>query len=249
MICRTDFRARRMSSGPTDDKLYSEQEVASILRRSARLQRESEATETSGLTLAELKHIAAEVGIDPAHVEAASRDIRSGAREDGEAARSLFLPLTSEDSYVVRGEIGDGQWEDVADDIRSLYGGFGTVGQVGSQLNWTHTRFPEPSIQVSVASRSGRTKVRAQSDYSNLMAFFMPAMFASSAIVAAVTIETLGLPTAAVIVAIGLWLTIYWMVVRAIVSGLNKKERRRAGAHGTDRADAAADGSFNTRSR
>jgi hypothetical protein len=218
-----------MTSQPADDRLYSEQEVAAILRRSAKLQRESEATETSGLTLTELKHIATEVGIDPAHVEAACADVRRGVREDSEAAAgSLFLPLTSEDSHVVRGEIGDGQWEDVADDIRSLYGGFGTVGQVGSQLSWTHARFPEPSIQVSVASRAGRTKVHAQTDYSNLMAFFMPGMFATSAIVAAVTIETLGLPTAAVIVAIGLWLTVYWTGARAILTSLNKKEHRRA---------------------
>ena len=52
-----------MSNRPADDRLYSEQEVAAILRRSAKLQRESESTETSGLTLAELKHIASEVGI------------------------------------------------------------------------------------------------------------------------------------------------------------------------------------------
>ncbi len=217
-----------MSRLPADDRLYSEHEVADIIRRSAKRQRESETTETSGLSLSELKHIASEVGIDPVHVEAACADIERGVREDGETARSLFLPLTSEDSHVVRGEITDRQWEDVADEIRSLYGGFGTVGQVGKQLNWTHAGFPEPSIQVSVGSRSGRTKIHAQTDYSNLMAFFMPGMFASSAIVAAVTIETLGLPAAAVIVAIGLWLTVYWTCARAILTRLNRKERRRA---------------------
>ncbi len=116
----------------------------------------------------------------------------------------------------------------MANEIRRLYGAFGTVGQVGQQLNWTHARFPEPSIQVSVASRSGRTKVHAQSDYSNLMAFFMPVMFASSAIVAAITIESLGLPTGLVIFSLGLWLTIYWMVVRSILTRQNRKEKRRA---------------------
>ena len=225
-----------MARYPDDERLYSEHEVAAILRRSAKLQAEGDASNTTGLTLSELKHIATEVGIDPTHVEAACLDIESGIKDDGEKASSLFLPLTSEDSHVVKGEIGGDQWEDISNEIGRLYGAFGSVGQVGNQLNWTHNRFPEPSIQVSVASRAGRTKVHAQSDYSNLLAFFMPAMFASSAVVAALTIESMGLPTGAVIVAIGLWLTIYWTVVRMILTRLNRKERRRARKL-TDRID------------
>jgi hypothetical protein len=214
--------------GLSNERLYSEQEVAAILRRSAKLQADRSSAEATGLTLSELKHIAGEVGIDPVHVEAACLDIERGVPEDGGRASSLFLPLKTEDSYVLSGGVGEEQWEDVANEIRRLYGAFGTVGQVGQQLNWTHTRFPEPSIQVSVASRSGRTKVHAQSDYSNLMAFFMPVMFGSSAIVAAITIESLGLPTGLVILSLGLWLTIYWMVVRSILTTQNRKERRRS---------------------
>ncbi len=218
------------------ERLYSEDEIASILKRSARLQAEGEVESTAGLTLSELKHIASEVGIDPALVESATRDLERGLREDGEKASSLFLPLKSRESHLVRGEVRATRWEDVLAEIRALYGEFGSVGQVGNQLNWVHSKFPEPDIQVSVASRNGRTKVSASSDYSNLLAFFMPGMFASSAVVAALTIEGLGLTGGAVALALGLWLTVYWLAARAILARLNRKEKRRARAL-TDRLE------------
>jgi hypothetical protein len=217
-----------MTGHPDDERLYSEEEIASILRRSAKLQTETDTSGTTGLTLRELKHIASEVGIDPAHVEAASLDVERGVTEAGGSTGSFTLPLTSRETHLVKGEIGTDGWEKVVGEIRSLYGDFGTVGQVGNQLNWSRTGFPAPEKQVTVTSRDGRTRVSAHSDFSNLLAFFFPGMFASSAIVAALMIEGLVASGGVVALAMGLWLAIYYVSARTVLGEINRKEIRRA---------------------
>ncbi|NNE45988.1 MAG: hypothetical protein HKN37_04930 [Rhodothermales bacterium] len=217
-----------MTSHSDDERLYSEEEIASILRRSAKLQTETDTSGTTGLTLRELKHIASEVGIDPAHVDKASFDLEHGVAERDDSVASLLLPLTSDETHLVRGEIDPDRWEDVVGEIRSLFGQFGTVGQVGNQLSWGHTGFPDPEKQVTVTSRKGRTKVSARSDYSNWLAFFFPSIAASTAIVAALMIEAVAASGGVVSLAIGLWLILYYLVMRGILANVNRKEIRRA---------------------
>ena len=46
-------------------RLYSDKEISAVLKRAAELHGEQGTTDTSGLTLAELEQIAAEVGTTP----------------------------------------------------------------------------------------------------------------------------------------------------------------------------------------
>ncbi len=217
-----------MTGDPENERLYSEEEIASILRRSAKLQTETDTSGTTGLTLRELKHIASEVGIDPSHVDTASFDLEHGVAERDDSVASLLLPLTSDETHLLRGEIDPDRWEDVVGEIRSLFGEFGTVGQVGNQLSWGHTGFPDPEKQVTVTSRNGRTRVSARSDYSNWLAFFFPGMASSTAIVAALMIEAVAATGGVVALAIGLWLILYYFGMRGILAKVNRKETRRA---------------------
>ncbi len=217
-----------MTGDPENERLYSEEEIGSILRRSAKLQTETDTSGTTGLTLRELKHIASEAGIDPEHVEAASLDLERGVAEKDESVGSVLLPLTSDETHLVRGEIDPDRWEDVVSEIRSLFGEFGTVGQVGGQLSWGHTGFPDPEKQVTITSRNGRTKVSARSDHSNWLAFFFPGLAASTAMIAVLMIEAMAASGGVGALAIGLWLILYYLGMREILTRVNRKEIRRA---------------------
>jgi hypothetical protein len=65
-----------------DQRLYSDEEFALILRKAAELasRTESPAASSGGLTLAEMKSAAAQAGLDPALVERAARMLAATAR-------------------------------------------------------------------------------------------------------------------------------------------------------------------------
>src|SRR5690349_171342 len=107
-----------------------DQEIARILRRAAELQesdREREALAPSvlqGLTLAELKQLAGEVGIEARYVEAAATE-----RQQENARRKQFhfwgAPVSAEVERLIEAPLGPDDWEELVTRIRRATGEVG----------------------------------------------------------------------------------------------------------------------------
>ena len=80
---RSSFPQDSRSRIGEDGKVYSDEELALILHKAAELAKPSNAAgdSSSGLSLEEIKAVAAEVGLDPALIERAARLIPQGPRE------------------------------------------------------------------------------------------------------------------------------------------------------------------------
>lgn len=169
MVPRTD------SSGePIAERTYREEEVAAILHRAARLERDREPGE-GALNLREIEDIARESGIDLSLVRQAARDLDDDDRW-GIGAAVAGAPLRRTLERVVEGEIGAEHHEQLAQEIRAVLSASGAgnrwmlpggVSSIGRSL--TLSGFAGTSaIEVSVAPREGKTFIRIAADRSQL---------------------------------------------------------------------------------
>jgi hypothetical protein len=143
---------------------HSDREIARILHHAAELQqqdRERGAVATdpaAGLSLDELKLIAAEVGIEARYVEAAAADVHQG----GKNRRRFFFwgaPASSEVEQVVNGEVTEEQWDTLLATIRRSTGNSGQPSALGRTLEWRGEL-----DHVSISPRNGQTHMRLMSN-------------------------------------------------------------------------------------
>ena len=159
---------------PVGERTYGEEEVAAILHRASRLERER-GTTAGALSLGEIETIAADAGIDVALVRQAARELDEGTGE-GIGAAIAGAPLRRSIERVVDGEIGAEHHERLAQEIRDvlssssvgarwvLPGSISTIGRTLTLSGFTGTS----SIEVSVAPRDGKTLIRLSADRSQL---------------------------------------------------------------------------------
>ena len=143
---------------------FGDEEIGRILRAAVELQERSDAAGSDaagsgsarGLTLDELRQVAAEAGIDPRYVDmAASRmsvaDERQPSRIFGGAVRWHF-------EASVEGEIPERDRDRLLQAIRAITGEKGEVAEVWGRLEWSHNEGVGPTT-VGITSRDGRTNV------------------------------------------------------------------------------------------
>ena len=158
------------AAGSIRERTYREEEVAAILRRAARLERDQPIT-GGALSLPEIEAIARDAGIDLGLVRQAARELDED-RGGGIGAAIAGAPLRRTFERVVDGEIGAEDHERLAEEIRdvvSLPGpGFtGRTSSLGRSL--TFSGFTGMStVQVNVGPRDGRTLIRIGVDRSQL---------------------------------------------------------------------------------
>lgn len=146
---------------------YGEKEVGLILKRAAELQREASATTPGGggFSLGELEEIAEEAGIDPRYLRQAASELDTGAAgtPSGAAARFLGGPLTIELERSLAGELAPADFEGLVPDIQRAADALGQASLLGHTLTW-HSSTPqgERSLQITVSSTHGRTRIRIQ---------------------------------------------------------------------------------------
>lgn len=137
-------------------QIFSEQEVAKILRRATEITEARNASAyTPGVTLDELERIAQEVGIDPKALEDAI------AAKDDVEARKKFMSLLAEAEYVLDGELDPNDYDKVFPD--TTLGGKGGLVQVGRSAGF-HRAIGLSLTRLSIESRLGRTKIKMRSN-------------------------------------------------------------------------------------
>ncbi|HVT12974.1 MAG TPA: hypothetical protein VHE55_11980 [Fimbriimonadaceae bacterium] len=155
-------------------KVFSEQEVAAVVRRAVELQEQAgHEAYMPGVTTEELQRIAGDLGIDPKYLQQAVDEAASA----DEARRKPFS-FAEEYERVVDAEISPDDYDVLLKHIPS-FGSRHPITQVGRTLTgrtWTGCSI----ANVEVTSKRGRTRIRVRSN--SLFAFLVtiyPAFIAS----------------------------------------------------------------------
>jgi hypothetical protein len=149
-------------------RTYSEREVAQIIERAVERQEEARrAAPETGLSIDELERVGREVGIDPAHLREAAAELDAG----GGHGRSS----TQTKTHVVverwlPGPLSVEAWEDAVAELQQRVGldagtwygreAGGSLSQVGTTYEWTHTSQLGVQTRVTVSARGDRTRLR-----------------------------------------------------------------------------------------
>jgi hypothetical protein len=170
---RTPGRARSVRQTTThrdrtisdEGRRYTENEFALILRKAFELQERQGGGELAdpadGLSLEEIRSVAAEVGLDPALVERAAAVLP--ATDTSALTRFFGGPSTYQMEYTVAGELSKEDLGRVVDAVRRATGHHGKVEEVLGSFDW-QTVGELNQIHVTVSPREGQTSLRVIGD-------------------------------------------------------------------------------------
>ena len=120
----------------TDERRYSEDEVAAIFEAAAAPRATGQSGSTrDGLTLAELQSIGQEVGV-PADRIADAASALDRRRDVVPAGRFLGMPLSVGRTVDLPRAPTDREWEILVADLRRTFGAQGRLGSAGSMREW-----------------------------------------------------------------------------------------------------------------
>ncbi|NIM50388.1 MAG: hypothetical protein GTO22_14250 [Gemmatimonadales bacterium] len=168
-----------MTSSGNDDRRFSDEEFALILRKAAELQEGGSKPPAlrTGMSLEEIQSIAAEAGIDPDRVaQAASLLVRSDRPRM--AVRLFGGPSSYHLEHTAKGEISQEDLGRMLDVIRKATKHQGQGTRVLDALEWK-TQAETSQINVNVTPRDGETTIQIIADRSGTgalmtMVFTMP---------------------------------------------------------------------------
>lgn len=154
-----------MSDTPIDDRRFTDREVQEILKRAVEQSPSSGAiARREGLSLAELKTIGLEVGIDPERLESAARAVvlDQGSRPN----RFLGAATVLNFERTVDGTLSPDETSEVLSRIRRVMGRQGEAQEIGGALEWS-AKGESGERHVSVATRDGKTTIRTAANLGN----------------------------------------------------------------------------------
>ena len=207
-------------------RLYSDKEISAVLKRAAELHRDQGPTDTSGLTLAELEQIAAEVGIDPAFVKTAATEL-----EEGRTDTDFHFwggPLSVDLERIVEGEVSEAKWEEIVMEIRLIFGAAGQTGQLGRSLEWIHRDQTGERAHVTLTPMAGQTRIRIFTRMTDWAVGIHAPLVAASTIPAIVLVALLQLDP---VLNTGLFLftvAAAFMLARLAFGALARRQERKA---------------------
>ena len=153
-----------MKDTPIDERKFSDREVREILKRAVERAPARALAKQEGLSLAELKAIAAEVGIDPERVEDAARSV--ALRGAIPANRILGAPTTLNFERKVDGAFDPEHIPDALATIRRVMGQQGEANEIRGSLEWS-AKGDSGERHVTVSSRDGTTSIQCAANLSN----------------------------------------------------------------------------------
>lgn len=201
---------------PEERKVFSEREVAAVVRRAVELQEAASAeTYQPGVTAAELERVAQELGIDPAHLQRAIKEA------EGAQDRSGLLHLTQEFDRVVDAQLEPEEFDVLLQHLKpSGHRGFQQLGRSVSGQTWTGCSL----ASFEVRSAKGRTRIKVRSNpFFAWMVSIHPVLFASFVLLPVLgNTGRLGL---ALTILIPLWI-LTGFVFKALVEAGHRASRR-----------------------
>jgi len=155
-----------MDHTPLDGRKFTDAEVREILKHAVERSpsRALAGSKTEGLSLADLKSIAGEVGIDPQRVELAARHVAS--RGKGSSGRLIGGPTALRLERRVDGEIDPEDTPEVLALIRRIMGHQGEVSEIHGSLEWT-AKGDSGERYITISSRDGATAITGAANLTN----------------------------------------------------------------------------------
>ena len=155
---------------------FRSDEAVEIVKRAAMLEATSP-TQTGAMTLGGVEALGAEVGIDPELVRSAARGVGAqsagltgGSTAEATYSRTAGGPTRTYYERVVEGELPDGEFPYVVEEIRRVMGNAGQVSQLGRSFSWTfRSSGLHRDVEVSVTVRAGRTRIVVLENFSQLL--------------------------------------------------------------------------------
>lgn len=149
---RGDFQERR----------YSDEELRRILEDATRseLQPKQVARQQEGLTLAEIREIAQEVGIDPHAVDRAAAGLLASESIDAAPSSRVFSRVLHEETIIAR-PLSDSEMRLVALQAERVLGRRGSLYSAGDFVEWRDGR---NRLYVGIVRGEQRTRIRVIAD-------------------------------------------------------------------------------------
>ncbi len=144
----------------SEGRKFNEDESAEILRRAAEMQGQAHSG-TDGLSLGDLTKIAEEAGIDPQHVLNAAKEANRPA-----VATAVAKGAMEEMRRTVPGQLTEEVWEEIVNDLRSMFGRKGKIKKTANRYDWTITKDDGGKLTVSATSKGGQIDLRLLNDTS-----------------------------------------------------------------------------------
>lgn len=164
-----------MSDIPIDERRFTEQEVREILKKTVERAPSRALVKSEGLSLAELKAIAEEAGLDPARLEDAVRSV--ALKGSNPPNRILGAPTVLNFERRVEGELAEEDTPEVLSLIRRTMGQQGEVDVIRGSLEWS-ARTETAERYVTLSARDGTTTISGSSNLGNLAVLtYVPASF------------------------------------------------------------------------
>jgi len=153
-----------MADTPIDEKRFTDREIHEILKKAVEKAPSRALVKSDGLSLAELKAIGEEVGIDPARLEDAARalTLRSGNRPNP----VLGAPTVLNFERKVEGEFNPEDTPEILSLIRRTMGQQGEVDEIHGSLEWK-AKGDAGERYVTLSSRDGTTTVQSSANLTN----------------------------------------------------------------------------------
>jgi hypothetical protein len=153
-----------VSDIPIHERKFSDQEVREILKRAVERAPSRALVKQEGFSLAELKAISAEVGIDPARVEDAARAV--ALKGVNRKVRILGAPTTLNFERKAEGTFDPEDIPEVLTTIRRVMGQQGEANEIRGSLEWS-AKGDSGERFVTISSRDGTTSIQGSANLSN----------------------------------------------------------------------------------
>ncbi len=147
-----------------DERKFTDEEVRAILRRAVKDGPSGSLTKSEGLSLAELKSIGEEVGIDPVRLEDAARAVTLAG--DAKPNRLVGGPTILHFEQRVEGEFDPGDTPEIVSLIRRTMGQQGEVHEIHGSLEWT-TKGDVGERYVTLSKKDGTTTITGSANLTN----------------------------------------------------------------------------------
>jgi hypothetical protein len=217
-----------MAEGPEERRRYSEQEFAVILRKASELQeaKDSGPGAGRGLSLAEIKQIAEEAGIDPALVTQAASMLAASGEMTSEGTGLFGSPATMQMRSALDRELSQDDLTRLMEVVRYEVRQPGTVHEVLGSVAWKSDSKENP-LEVRLTPRDGMTIIEILADQATSKALFHLAGGAGGIIPTMVVMSALGFEKPLILLGLVIGPLLGTLVARPLWTSYAKRWRQR----------------------
>jgi len=174
-----EFIAELRGKSAVVRRKYVSDDVRAIVSRAAELEA-SNPTMSGAMTMGGMEQVARDAGIDPRFVKAAALDLSPRANSREHALTAMTQP---KENWIIGGptrllyerevigEVQEGDYPLLVDEIRRVIGEVGQVSQLGRSFTWILNRGSSGirMIEIGVTVRNGKTRIMAQENLGQLI--------------------------------------------------------------------------------